>query len=437
MGSTTTAFPTAPSAVVDVAGPREAQSADRRRRRVRHVGLASAITLVAVFACSSSRADNAPWPAYVCEVGDQGDGTPSCTGWAVGFYAKSMMQAKRRGSIDCQERSHLFSPSWIYNQILPRGASVGRAGELLDHCGAATLKTMPYTKDVAVSPGSDARAEAGRHRNVRHWHLAPKYVEDPLGAWTAFVAEVKEQLRARPVVLEIFVPEDFKELGSGGTQPAEQWVKGANMNVPDGEPTHAITCIDWDDRRFGGAFRFVNSWGRTWGKDGYVWISYADLQAIARMAWCFEEYDPDHPPLDAAGQPLDYSRADEKCEALTAPATAPREETATVVARLGTVVAIRGPWIAVYPGNPVHRGVSGASASVKPVPDASGRVVGVAGGLALVGSDGIDTETIGAVRHVFQYRAARPGDYEVEIRVRRPADQYLLGTRTVRVTVNP
>ena len=40
---------------------------------------------------------------------------------------------------------------------------------------------------------------------------------------------------------------------------------------------HAMCVIGYDDKKGGGAFEVMNSWGEDWGDNGFFWITYADF----------------------------------------------------------------------------------------------------------------------------------------------------------------
>jgi len=40
---------------------------------------------------------------------------------------------------------------------------------------------------------------------------------------------------------------------------------------------HAMCLVGYDDKKAGGAFEIMNSWGEDWGNKGYFWIKYEDF----------------------------------------------------------------------------------------------------------------------------------------------------------------
>jgi hypothetical protein len=46
-----------------------------------------------------------------------------------------------------------------------------------------------------------------------------------------------------------------------------------------------MCVIGYDDRKFGGAFQIMNSWGPEWGKDGVGWVRYGDFKTYVREAY--------------------------------------------------------------------------------------------------------------------------------------------------------
>jgi hypothetical protein len=48
---------------------------------------------------------------------------------------------------------------------------------------------------------------------------------------------------------------------------------------------HAMSVIGYDDRKFGGAFQIMNSWGPEWGKNGVAWVRYGDFKNYVREAY--------------------------------------------------------------------------------------------------------------------------------------------------------
>ena len=43
---------------------------------------------------------------------------------------------------------------------------------------------------------------------------------------------------------------------------------------------HAMCVVGYDDNKSGGAFLVMNSWGSSWGQNGYFWLKYSDLSSV-------------------------------------------------------------------------------------------------------------------------------------------------------------
>jgi hypothetical protein len=69
-----------------------------------------------------------------------------------------------------------------------------------------------------------------------------------------------------------------------------------------------MCIVGYDDKKYGGAFEIMNSWGEDWGDNGYCWIKYDDFAATALEAYQligFEPIKPDPPkPITPDPQPI-------------------------------------------------------------------------------------------------------------------------------------
>ncbi len=179
----------------------------------------------------------------------------SCVGWAVSYLKSYQERLEERWEFS---RSTRFSPAWIYNQIndgRDGGSHPLEAMRLIQSSGAATLATMPYDpNDYLTQPGQAAINEA---RNF-------------LGGDIKIIDSINQYKRALahrvPFVLGI------------PTYPSLDRLRGANAVYNDLSGAngggHAVVVVGYDDDRFGGAFRVLNSWGRGWGDRGFFWIPY-------------------------------------------------------------------------------------------------------------------------------------------------------------------
>ncbi len=179
----------------------------------------------------------------------------SCTGWAVSYLKSYQERLEERWRFS---PSTLFSPAWIYNQInggRDEGSKPLTAMELIQNKGAATYATMPYDPgDYRSQPDAEAIEEA---LNFLGGEI--KRVDS--------IRQYKAALAHRVPFVLVFP-----------VYPSLPTLVGANAVYNDlsGENTgyHAVVVVGYDDDRFGGAFRVLNSWGLGWGNRGFFWIPY-------------------------------------------------------------------------------------------------------------------------------------------------------------------
>ncbi|MBF0302567.1 MAG: hypothetical protein HQK73_05965 [Desulfamplus sp.] len=188
--------------------------------------------------------------------GDQGD-QQSCVGWATAYALKSYQEKVEMGWA-LNTRDHLFSPAFIYNQInggRDVGSYIYEALDLAKNKGIATLATMPYSAtDYITQPSSAAFAEAAKFK-AASW----RKVND--------TSQIKAALANRkPVVGGISVYEQLMNLS--GSNSVYDTVSGSRKGG------HAITIVGYDDDKYGGAFKIINSWSQNWGDKGFFWMRY-------------------------------------------------------------------------------------------------------------------------------------------------------------------
>ena len=185
----------------------------------------------------------------------------SCVGWATAYALKSY-QERLEERWDLGLRNSQFSPAWIYNQINgghDEGAQIHDALQLMVDRGAATLATMPYDgHDYLIQPSAEADAEAARFKAHSFARL------DSINQWKAAIHN------RNPVVIGIPVFPGF----NGGTEV--YWESYLRGYVDD---YHAVTVTGYDDDKYGGAFKVINSWGaNSHDGSGYFWLPYATIR---------------------------------------------------------------------------------------------------------------------------------------------------------------
>jgi C1A family cysteine protease len=193
----------------------------------------------------------------------------SCVGWATAYALKTYQERVEIGwSLEPAE--HKFSPAYIYNQInhgRDNGSQIYDALDLVVTQGVATFATMPYSdQDFLTQPSTAARQEAAQFKG-KSWKTANGTME------------IKDALANRlPVVVAILVFDDFLHL---------QGPNSVYNTFGTFQGSHAVTIVGYDDDRYGGAFKIINSWSQNWGAGGYFWMPYTVANQVLSTPYGF------------------------------------------------------------------------------------------------------------------------------------------------------
>jgi len=205
--------------------------------------------------------------SFMPPVGNQGT-QGSCTAWSLGYYTKTYQEYIERGW-SLSDESHRFSPAFIYNQInggVDSGSYFSDAVFLMMRSGCSVISEQPYLQGNCTSlPSATAMENAIKYR-VSMGYYVNTSVESGKKQLKELLAEGKV------ATLGISVYPNFDNIS------LYNYVYCSGTRSGQNRGGHAITIVGYDDslKTFDGygAFKFVNSWGTNWGRQGYGWISY-------------------------------------------------------------------------------------------------------------------------------------------------------------------
>ncbi len=203
---------------------------------------------------------------YAPKPGNQGT-TATCTGWAISYEARTILEAVNNGWDRVTINRNAFSPSFLYNQIrhgdgCNNGASLIDGMELIKDQGVLPLNEFGYNCDRKVSEVDKINASKYRIREYRQ--ILDRYSKNK-------ILSVKKSIsQNKPVVIGINCPKSFYS--------AKDVWKPKKDEISLRTNGHAVTVVGYDDNKFSGAFEIINSWGINWGDSGFTWIRYDDFE---------------------------------------------------------------------------------------------------------------------------------------------------------------
>ena len=236
---------------------------------------------------------------YCPTPGDQGN-TQSCVGWSSAFGAYTIQTAIRndwRGkqSIIDQFAYSAFFPYNLASQYSCRPVPFPPVLDKLTEVGDVKRSEYDYHGSCTIEPDANLLKKASDNRLKAYLRLFAPYAPA-----SDKVRSVKKSLiNQRPVLIGMHIRNNFWDKIS----PGGYW--RPHMGDEDDRTSlggHAMVVVgfkNYDDGN-GGYFEIMNSWGTSWGQNGFFKITYEDFAEFCMEAFqlvMFDSYGSPEAPL--------------------------------------------------------------------------------------------------------------------------------------------
>ncbi len=237
-----------------------------------------------------SRADRVPASAslklYAPHTFNQENST--CVAYSIAS-ARTILIAKNNKLVSKDEITlNSISPHWIYyrskddsDESCDEGLNIEKAMKDLLNYGAPRMAFVEYPDFYPFT------------NKILCNYYPPNEKEDAIEAmkWTPDnIYRIKDLDGLKialsndmPVVVGMLVPESFSNV-----MGAYSWSSEETDNYENAYG-HAMVVVGYDDSVNGGSVEILNSWGESWGKNGYIWIQYEDFLKYTLGAYAIEK----------------------------------------------------------------------------------------------------------------------------------------------------
>lgn len=212
----------------------------------------------------------------------------SCTGFATAYHMRTILYAiEQKMTSRTEIDRNIFSPSFVYESIrdtaadpdCQEGSYIHKALELMLNVGTPKITDVPYKCSIGID--SDDLLKATEFPIIDYQALFYPLQDPTLEMQNPLkILSVKKALsEGSPVVIGTKTYPSFSLLRT------PLWTRQDSDTAPAAKHgSHAMTVVGYDDNKYGGAFRIINSWGTRWGDGGFYWVKYDEFARDCSMA---------------------------------------------------------------------------------------------------------------------------------------------------------
>ncbi len=215
---------------------------------------------------------------YCPTPGNQGQIT-SCVGWSVGYGLLTIENALKNKRTDTRLiTEQAYSALFVYNQI--RGAettcqsraTITDALDLLKNKGNCLAREFDFkVEDCYTKPDAPLKEKALKHTIYEYQRLFNQNTEG-----SQKVAILRQLLaQKKPIAVGMKINAQFLTLNQ-----TDYWNPSLGKEPVEG---HAMVVVGYDDDA--ACFTLFNSWGKIWGRDGFIKIRYRDMATYCRYGF--------------------------------------------------------------------------------------------------------------------------------------------------------
>ena len=242
----------------------------------------------------------------------------SCSAWATNYYMKSYMEAEEHDwDLSDGNKKHIFSPAFTYNQIThyeknsdgtynynTGGTTIDENLDIIIEQGACPFYNLSYNQyDGTTKPNDSQKDMASNYKGVENPNTGNWHALHDIDSIKAYLA------KGQPVVVSMDTSNEYHSLSKKDpvlykpTISEDKWNKLSESerdNYYCKTGSHALCLVGYDENyNHNGetvpVFKFVNSWGKWWGENGYAYVTEDAFKSFGNnYIWAYVIDDKSH-----------------------------------------------------------------------------------------------------------------------------------------------